>query len=463
MNKPSVVPQRFSNRILILTFIAILLIAIISTVMSYKSQVRISEEKELFKLDCIANAVAYKISGEEHDYLVATYPDSTMRSKAELDSVYMKIKELMSGAQQMTKVPSEMYTVLNDPNHAKLFFGIGTMRNEWLSTMDVFPAELKNDFEKGGMVRSYEVGGWDKLSAFSPIRDANNNVVSVLQVEETRDSFMGKAREQIMMSVFLSLAFIAVIGILMYFSVRNLLKRQERIALEKMEVEMLRSELVSNVSHDLRTPLASIHGYLETVLMKQDTLSKEEVSKYLNTSLQSTERLRVMVDELFDLSKLESKERKLNLEKLSLGELLSDVTNQFRVNAAEKNVSLLSEIPKDLPPVKGDVALLDRVIQNILGNAIKFCNSGDQILVRAGTENEKVWVEIKDSGIGIHEDDLPHIFDRFHKGKTERSGSGIGLAIVKSVLELHEASYTVKSKASEGTIFKFSLPIHKKD
>jgi signal transduction histidine kinase len=324
--------------------------------------------------------------------------------------------------------------------------------------MNVFPEELKKDFEKGGMVRSYEVGGWDKLSAFSPIRDANNNVVSVLQVEETRASFMDKARDQILMNVYLSLGFIALIGVLMYFAVRNLLKRQEKIALEKIEVDMLRRELVSNVSHDLRTPLASIHGYLETVMMKQDSLSKEEVHKYLNTSLQSTDRLRTMVDELFDLSKLESKERKLNLEKMSLGELLSDVTNQFRVNASEKNIQLVSNIPVDLPLVMADVALMDRVIQNIIGNSIKFCNSGDSIVVSAGAEGSRVWVEIKDSGVGISEEDLPHIFNRFHKGKTDRSGTGIGLAIVKSVLELHKASYQVHSKSNEGTSFKFSLP-----
>jgi signal transduction histidine kinase len=451
-------PQRFTNRILILTLIAILLIAMISAYLSYKSQVKISEEKELFKLDCIANAVAFKISGEDHDYLVETYPDSLMKSNVARDSIYMHIKSLMSGAQEMTKVPSEMYTVLNDTSFGKLYFGIGTMRNDWLSAMDDFPAELKNDFEKGGMVRSYLVEGEDKLSAFSPIRDANNNVVSVLQVEETRDSFLSKARDQIMMNVYLSLAFIAFIGILMYFSVRNLLKRQERIALDKIEVDMLRRELVSNVSHDLRTPLASIHGYLETVLMKQDNLSKEEINKYLNTSLQSTDRLRTMVDELFDLSKLESKERKLNLEQMSLGELLSDVTNQFRVNAAEKNIQIVSNIPVDLPLVQADVALLDRVIQNIIGNSLKFCNSGDTVMVSAGAENNRVWVEIKDSGIGISEEDLPHIFNRFHKGKTHRSGTGIGLAIVKNVLDMHKASYQVHSKTNEGTSFRFSLP-----
>jgi two-component system sensor histidine kinase ResE len=165
-----------------------------------------------------------------------------------------------------------------------------------------------------------------------------------------------------------------------------------------------------------------------------------------------------MVDELFDLSKLESKERKLNLEQMSLGELLSDVTNQFRVNAAEKNIQIVSNIPVDLPLVQADVALLDRVIQNIIGNSLKFCNSGDTVMVSAGAENNRVWVEIKDSGIGISEEDLPHIFNRFHKGKTHRSGTGIGLAIVKNVLDMHKASYQVHSKTNEGTSFRFSLP-----
>jgi signal transduction histidine kinase len=137
---------------------------------------------------------------------------------------------------------------------------------------------------------------------------------------------------------------------------------------------------------------------------------------------------------------------------LSLGELAQDVTNQFRQQANQQNIKLQTQIPSSLPMVTGDIALLDRVLQNVIGNSLKFCDSGDTILVSAGHLEGRVWVEIKDSGAGISEEDLPHIFNRFHKGKSRR-------AIVKSILELHGATYQIFSQEGQGTTFHFDLPV----
>jgi signal transduction histidine kinase len=247
----------------------------------------------------------------------------------------------------------------------------------------------------------------------------------------------------------------------MFFSVKSILKRQRKLEEEKAEIEMLRQELVANVSHDLRTPLASIHGYIETLLMKKDSLDEDTKAKYLSTTLQSTEKLKNLVDELFELSKLESKERKLNIESFSAGELILDIANNFKISAQEKGVQLQTDVPQHAPMVFADLALIDRVVSNLLSNAIKYCNDGDHVNIKLEGDGHQLWISITDTGAGIEAEDLPHIFNRFHKGKGARQGTGLGLAIVKNILEMHNSHYDVHSKKGEGTTFRFSLNTHK--
>ena len=225
-------------------------------------------------------------------------------------------------------------------------------------------------------------------------------------------------------------------------------------------VENLRKELISNISHDLRTPISSIQGYAETLILKKKTIGKEEEEKYLGVIYKNCENLQDLVTNLFELSKLQSNQVMLNKEPFSIGELVHDVANKYRILSKKKGVSINTIVSKDIPVVEADVLLIDRVLQNLIDNAIRFCKEGDTINIELKSESaSEVKITISDTGAGIPHDHLPHIFERYFK-KDERGGSsGLGLAIVKRIIDLHESTIEVKSTVGKGTSFQFSLPV----
>jgi signal transduction histidine kinase len=448
-----------SNKTLILTLIAIAVIAVYVTLNSYYTQVKIYEEKELFKLDCIANAVAFKISGDEHDALVRTYPDSEYKDSVMSDERFRKIHEQMSMAKMMTKVPSSMQTIVNDPEKSKYFFAVTTEPDLWMDEARDVPDAVDTMFTKGGMIGRYQTDDGEMLGALSPLVNEKGEVVGSLHVEETFDSFLSKAKDQIYFNLLISVVFILIIGSLMFFSERALLIRQQKLALERVAVENMRKELLANVSHDLRTPLASIHGYVETLLLKNDALDEPTRKQYLETTLKGTERLNRMVDELFELSRLESKERKLQPEVFSLKELAFDVVAHLEGQATQKNITVITEFPDRDVRVNAELALIDRVMQNLVSNAIRYCHEGSTVHLRLNVSGNHVNCEVADNGPGIPAEEIPYLFDRFHRGTHARSGSGLGLAIVRRALELHGSACEVKSEAGKGTAFRFSLTI----
>lgn len=230
-------------------------------------------------------------------------------------------------------------------------------------------------------------------------------------------------------------------------------------------MDTLRRELVANVSHDLRTPLATIQGYIETIMIKSDSLSEDERKKYLQTIFNSTERLKNLVSELFELSKLEARETKPNPEPFSLAELVQDIQQKNTIIAKEKNIELSINFPYDLPMVYADIAMMEKVIQNLLDNAIKFTGENGKVLIKLTPKSDEVDVEIEDTGHGISTQDLPHIFDRYQRnqrsGQKDNEGLGLGLAIVKRIMEVHGMEITVKSTEGKGTIFSFDIPAYK--
>lgn len=230
-------------------------------------------------------------------------------------------------------------------------------------------------------------------------------------------------------------------------------------------MDNLRRELVANVSHDLRTPLATIQGYIETLLMKTDTLSNAERNKYLETIFRSTERLKNLIEELFELSKLEARETKPNPEAFSIAELVQDIQQKNLIRAEDKKIDLSLKFPYDLPLVNADIGMMEKVLQNLLDNALKFTPNGGNITIRLTPQDNFVTVSVKDDGQGISEDALPHIFERYQKAERtnliENEGLGLGLAIVKKILEVHEIVIKVTSSESKGTEFLFKVPIFK--
>jgi signal transduction histidine kinase/tetratricopeptide (TPR) repeat protein len=224
----------------------------------------------------------------------------------------------------------------------------------------------------------------------------------------------------------------------------------------------LRRELIANVSHDLRSPLASLRGYLETLQIKEQTLTAAERRSYLSIAARQAEHLQELISELFDLARLDFTGYRIAAEPLHLGELARDVLQKFQLAARKKGVTLFLEVPDSLGLVQADIGLMERTLENLLGNAIAHTPAKGQVrLVVSPGSAGSVTVEVSDTGVGIPREDLPRIFERFYRVDKARSlaseGSGLGLAIVKRIVELHASEIQVQSEVGTGTRFWFTL------
>lgn len=229
-------------------------------------------------------------------------------------------------------------------------------------------------------------------------------------------------------------------------------------ALEASDQE--RRELVANVSHDLRTPLAALRGYLETLLLKEDALEPAERRAYLETAERHCARLGKLVADLFELSKLEGLDRPLEREPCSIAELVQDVVQSFELAAREREVLLVAEQPPVLPFVLAEIGLLERVLSNLVDNALRHTPSGGEVRVQVAATSDQVAVRVRDTGRGIPEEELSRVFERFHRGTealTGHAGSGLGLSIARRIVELHGGSIDATSPRGEGATFTVRL------
>jgi signal transduction histidine kinase len=230
---------------------------------------------------------------------------------------------------------------------------------------------------------------------------------------------------------------------------------------ELKRADDLRRELVANVSHDLRTPLASLRGYLETLMLKKDGLSNEERQRYIEAALHHSESLGKLVAELFELAKLESSETRPQPETFALAELVQDVIQKHQLAAERKHIRLHGDFGEDLPFVHADIGLIERVLENLIDNALRYTPDQGEIEIRLRPSGNAVAVVVRDTGRGIPSDELGHVFDRFYRSKNGADidgGSGLGLAISKKILDLHGSRIEVSSAVGEGTTFRFELP-----
>ncbi len=227
--------------------------------------------------------------------------------------------------------------------------------------------------------------------------------------------------------------------------------------------DQLRRDLVANVSHDLRSPLASIRGYLETLLLKGEGLTPDERRQHTETLLRNTERLGRLVDNLFELSRLDAWQVAPQTEAFSLAELVQDVVVGFVPLAQSRGVHLSVEPARRLTPVRGDLALVERAVTNLVDNAVRYTPAGGAVRVRTLSTGDIVRLAVEDSGVGIPPEDLPRIFDRFYRVEKSRApgegGTGLGLAITQRIVELHGSRLEVESTPGAGTTFAFALPV----
>jgi len=224
----------------------------------------------------------------------------------------------------------------------------------------------------------------------------------------------------------------------------------------------LRKELVANISHDLRTPVMVIQGYAETLIMKKGTVCHENAEKYLNVILNGTNKLSRLTNQLFQYSKLESNEMKPRMEVFRICELIKKTYSNYEIMAQKKGISLNLQMDEELPEVIADITLTDRVLQNLMDNAIKFTPVNGKTSIAVKNEKKNIQIKIHNTGPIIPAEKLPFIFDRYQKSDkattVNNNGAGLGLAIVKKILDLHNTSIKVCSKKGYGTAFIFEIP-----
>ncbi|RMH22960.1 MAG: sensor histidine kinase [Gammaproteobacteria bacterium] len=221
-----------------------------------------------------------------------------------------------------------------------------------------------------------------------------------------------------------------------------------------------RRELIANVSHDLRTPLAAMHSYLETLSIKEKDLTPAERLEYLQQALKNSHRLLQLVEELFELARLDNLDQLPDMEPFSIRELAHDVVQQYQHLAERKHIHLQIVTQGDDMLVRGHIGLLQRVLENLIANAIRYTDRGE-VTIRLSSHADRVEVSVEDTGRGIEEAAIPHIFDRFYRADNAHRGegrhSGLGLAIVKRILDLHDVPIHVSSRIDAGSTFRFFL------
>ena len=222
----------------------------------------------------------------------------------------------------------------------------------------------------------------------------------------------------------------------------------------------LRRELVANVSHDLRTPLTSMQNYLETLVRLGDGLSPAEQRQYLAVAVRQSQRVAKLSQQLFELARLECEETLPHAETFSLSELLQDIAQKFALAAQNKGLRLISIADPAGLYVRGDIGMIERVITNLLDNAIRHTPEGGEIRLEAAYTDRGVEVQVADSGVGIAAALLPGLFERDSplRRRSTRGNGGLGLLIADRIVALHGARMYVASEPGHGTTFAFALP-----
>ncbi|GEQ77330.1 two-component sensor histidine kinase [Comamonas testosteroni] len=219
-----------------------------------------------------------------------------------------------------------------------------------------------------------------------------------------------------------------------------------------------RRELIANISHDLRTPLSSLHGYLETLLLKDASLEPAERRRYLGIALDQSRRVGALSQSLFELARLEYGFVQPELESFFLADLVQDVFQKFELAAESRHIALQADLAPQLPAVRADLGMIERVLSNLLDNALRYTPEGGAIKIAIRAVGQELEVTISDSGPGIPPELREGLFRRpFTVGGARRDG-GLGLRIVHQMLELHGVSIHLVEGDGQGTTFRFSLP-----
>ena len=227
-------------------------------------------------------------------------------------------------------------------------------------------------------------------------------------------------------------------------------------------VDAARREMLANLSHDLRTPITTLLAHLESLQMDEQPLDEQERKEYVAVAMRQSKRVAQIVEQLLEAAKLDARQIAANPESFPIGELLQDVVQKFSLAARERGIELALNVNPAHLRVHADIALMERVFDNLIDNALRHTPQGGHVTVSAVPNGDRVRLSVADSGSGMTPQEASRVFDRFYRGDLGRSTSsgqtGLGLAIVRSILELHGTTISIDTRPGQGATFGFDLP-----
>jgi len=265
------------------------------------------------------------------------------------------------------------------------------------------------------------------------------------------DTFL-LSRRGIYFYVFFLLAGILIFGLILTI----------RTVSHELELSKMKSDFVSTISHEFKSPLSSIRQ-LSEMLQSGRVPSEEYRQQYYDVLVEQSERLSLLIDNILDFSKIEEGRKKFDFEMVDMGHLLQETVSIIQDQVRHKNFDILLNIEKPLPLFRADKAAISQAITNLIDNAIKYSGGAKNIIVKAFVDNQYLIITVKDFGIGIKKEEIDKIFERFYRGGDELTravkGSGLGLTLVKQIVEVHHGYITIESKPGHGSTFSIKLPL----
>jgi len=233
------------------------------------------------------------------------------------------------------------------------------------------------------------------------------------------------------------------------------------------EIDRLKSEFVANVSHELRTPLASIKAYSEVLLDNREGADANLRREFLHVIAEEADRLQSMVESILDLSRLEAGQASVVISQVDLAEMVEEVVWLLRAQAQPRGIDIEAVIDPSMSPVQADAHMMRTLLKNLLSNAVKYNRDGGSVSVALRLGDESVCIEVRDTGIGIPPEAIPHLFDKFYRVPAAEDGrprgTGLGLALVKQIVDYHGGQVEVESELGRGTLFRVSLPLKRSE
>ncbi len=469
------------RRVMTTVLVAFLLLVAYFLITGYLKTLAESERASLMRLNGIAYTLAMQIDGDAHERLMMRHRAKDGIVTAQQDTDYWAIHQVLQRNVKANMLNTPMYTIVLDGANI-CYFGVTSAETPYFRhPYHSAPALLMEKHAEGAMIPRYrdEFGTW--LSAFAAVRNSRGQVVALVQADQKFDDFLAQALADVWRNLLVGLLAGGFFLLLLVRILQPILRKErqtkealsaaylenQRInaqlqqSLEQVTaIDLFRREMVANLSHDLRTPMASILGYLETVIQKKDQLSDPERERFLQVALSEANRLNRLVAELFELSKLESGQIQIQSEPFNIAELAQDTLQKYQLQAEAKHVKLLTDFSENLPLVHADLRWIDRVLQNLMDNALRYVHDGGFVMCTIFEQENILHLKVCNSGDPIPEAHLDRVFDRYFKSSNRKKDStGLGLTIVKKIAELHGQRVWAESNDMV-TTFRFTLPVY---